>query len=195
MSNPRRLIEEGNLLVSNGIISDSIGQCIVKIRKAGNSNILAFKLAPSSLPKFFSTWFTCGHSRIKNKKPKLKSIVKSDDGIVISSKASDMRSTRKGIAEWIDEKSELFVCSALKPSPQKHRLEKIKYTFDLTLYDDLFDILIDKNFIKPFHHKVLLSSLDAKGQEYCKWHNSFDHGTQNCNMFCNLYNRPLTPDH
>ena len=27
------------------------------------------------------------------------------------------------------------------------RLEKIKYTFDLTLCDELFDILLEKNFI------------------------------------------------
>ena len=75
MSNPRRSIEKGNLLASNKTISDSIGQCIVKIRKADNSNILAFKLTPSSLPKIFSTWFTCGYSRIKSKKPIPKSIV------------------------------------------------------------------------------------------------------------------------
>ena len=118
----------------------------MKIRKDDNSNILAFKLTPQSLPKIFSTWFTCGHSRIKSKKPKPKSIVKSNYDIVISSKASDMRSTRKGIAGWIDDKSELFICSALKPSPQKHRLEKIKYTFDLTLYDDLFDIFAGEEF-------------------------------------------------
>ena len=43
--------------------------------------------------------------------------------------------------------------------------------------------LLEKNFVKPFDHKVLLSSLDAKEQEYCKWHNSFDHSTQKCNMF------------
>ena len=43
--------------------------------------------------------------------------------------------------------------------------------------------LLEKNFVKPFDHKVLLSSLDAKEQEYCKWHNSFDHNTHNCNMF------------
>ena len=152
VSNPRRSIEEGNLLASSRVISDVIGQCIVKIRKADNSNILAFKISPSSLPKFFSKWFTCGHSGIKSKKPKPKSVVKSDDNVVISSKASDMRSTRKGIAEWINEKSEPFVCSALKPSPQKHRLEKLKYTFDLTLCDELFDILLDQNFIKPFDH-------------------------------------------
>ena len=89
----------------------------MKIRKDDNSNILAFKFIPSSLPNFFSTWFTCGHFRIKSKKLKPKSIVTSNDDIVISSKTSDMRSTRKGTAEWINEKSEPFVCSALRPSP------------------------------------------------------------------------------
>jgi len=63
-SNPRISIEEGNLL----------DQCIVKIRKTDNNNILPFKLAPSSFPKFFSTWFTCGHSGIKNKKSKQKAL-------------------------------------------------------------------------------------------------------------------------
>ena len=115
-----------------------------------------------------------------------KSIVKSDDDIVISSKASDMRSTRKGIAEWINEISEPFIFSALKPSPQKRRLEKIKYTFDLTFCVELFNILLEHNFIKPFDHKVLMLSLDAKEQEYCKLHNSFGHDTQNCNMFCQI---------
>ena len=99
VSNPRRSIKEGNLLASNKIISESICQCIVKIRKDDNSNILAFKLTPQSLPNFFSTWFTCGHSGIKSKKPKPKSIVKSNDDIVTSYQALDMRNTRNSIAE------------------------------------------------------------------------------------------------
>ena len=53
----------------------------------------------------------------------------------------------------------------------------------MTLCDELFDILQEKNFIKSLDHKVLIPSLDAKEQEYCKLHNSFDHSTQNCNMF------------
>jgi hypothetical protein len=64
-----------------------------------------------------------------------------------------MRSAKKGIAEWVDEKSEPFVCLALKPSPQKHRLEK-KYTYLLHLCDNLFDILFENNFIKLYDHKV-----------------------------------------
>ena len=85
-------------------------------------------LSQSPVLANFSAWFTCGLSGIKTKKPKLKSIVKSDDDILISSKALDMRRIRKGIAEWINEKSKPFVCSALKPSPQKYQLEKIKYS-------------------------------------------------------------------
>jgi hypothetical protein len=126
----------------------------VKIRKADNSNILAFRLAPSSLPKFFSTWYTCDHSGLKNKKPKLRSFVKADASLVVNSTVSGMKSTKKGIAKWI-EKSEPFVCFALKPSPQKHRLEKMKYTFDLTLCNCLFDILLENNFIKFIDHQVM----------------------------------------
>ena len=72
---------------------------------------------------------------------------------------------------------------SLKTFSTKAPVREIKYTFDLTLCDDLFDILLEKNFIKPFGHKVLLSSLDAKERDYCKLHNSFDHSIQNCNMF------------
>ena len=120
--------------------------------------------------------------------------MKSDNNIVTNSKASDMRSTRKGIAKWINEKSEPFVCSALRPSPQKHRLEKIKYTFDLTLCDELFDILLEKNLIKPLDHKVLMSSIDAKGQEYCKLQIHLVIVLRIAICFAKLYNRPLTPD-
>ena len=53
----------------------------------------------------------------------------------------------------------------------------------MTLCDELFDILLEKNLIKSLDHKVLMPSLDAKKQDYCKILNSFDRSTQNCNMF------------
>jgi hypothetical protein len=63
-------------------------------------------------------------------------------------------------------------------------LEKIKYTFDLTLCDNLFDILLENNFIKLFDHKVSPSALELEDKKYCKWHNSFNHNTSDCNIFC-----------
>jgi hypothetical protein len=62
-------------------------------------------------------------------------------------------------------------------------LDKIKYTFDLTLCDNLFDILLENNFIKLFDHKVSPSPLELKDKKYCKWHNSFNHNTSDCNIF------------
>jgi hypothetical protein len=50
--------------------------------------------------------------------------MKSDANIVINSKASGMGSAKKGMAEWVHEKSEPFICLAIEPSPQKHWLEK-----------------------------------------------------------------------
>jgi hypothetical protein len=120
--------------------------------------------------------------------------VKSDAHIVTNFKASGMRSAKKGIAEWVDEKSEPFVCLALKPSPQKHRLEKIKYKFDLTLCDNLFDILLENNFIKLFDHKVSPSPLELEDKKYCKWHNSLIIILVIAIFFVNSYNRPLTLD-
>jgi hypothetical protein len=90
-------------------------------------------------------------------------------------------------------KSEPFICLALKPSPQKHRLEKIKCTFDLALCNELFDILL--NFIKLFDHKVIPSPLELKEKKYCKCHNSFDRtilAIVTC--FAKLYNQPLILD-
>jgi hypothetical protein len=102
---------------------------------------------------------------------------------MINSKASSMRSAKKGIAEWVDEKFEPFICLALKPSPQKHPLEKIKYNFDLTWCDNLFDIFLENNFIKLFDHKVSPSPPELEDRKCCKWYNSFNHNTSACNIF------------
>jgi hypothetical protein len=74
----------------------------VKIRKADDSNILAFKLSPSLLPKVLSTWIACGHSRIKTRKPKVKSNLIADVDVVITSKASGPKNPSKVMTEWIE---------------------------------------------------------------------------------------------
>jgi hypothetical protein len=95
MHNVERLIKGDNLLVSNKMSSDCIGQCNMKIRKAGGSNIFVFKLSPSLLPKVLSTWIACGHSGIKIRKPKVKSNLIADADVVITSKVSDPKTQAK----------------------------------------------------------------------------------------------------
>jgi hypothetical protein len=77
----------------------------MKIRKSSGSNILAFKLSPSLLPKVLSTWIACGHSRIKTRKIKVKSNLIVDADVVITSKASGPKNPSKGMIEWIGQKS------------------------------------------------------------------------------------------
>jgi hypothetical protein len=59
-----------------------------------------------------------------------------------SSKLKLPISSCKGVAEWIDVKSDPFIYLALKPTLQKNQLKKSKYTFDFTFCDHVFDILL-----------------------------------------------------
>jgi hypothetical protein len=99
------------------------------------------------------------------------------------SKLKPLKSSYKGVAEWIDVKSDPFVCLPIKPTPQKNQLRKSKYTFDFTFYDHVFDILPENNFNRIIDHNVLSSIQNLEELTYCKWYNSFDHNTCDCNMF------------
>jgi hypothetical protein len=90
------------------------------------------------------------------------------------------------VAEWIDVKSEPFVCLALKLIPQKNWLRKSKYTFDFTFCDHVFDILLNNDFIRIIDHNGLSSIQNLQKLTYFKWHNSSYHNTSNCNMFCQV---------
>jgi hypothetical protein len=100
-----------------------------------------------------------------------------------SSKLKLPISNCKGVVEWIDNKSDPFVCLALKPTPQKNRLKKSKYTFNLNFCDHFFDILLKNNFIRIIDHSALSSIQNLEELTYCKWHNSSDHNTSNYNVF------------
>ena len=47
----------------------------------------------------------------------------------------------------------------------------------------MFDSLLQNNVTRILDHKVIPSPRDLEKQEYCKWHNCFDHSTSNCNIF------------
>jgi hypothetical protein len=72
----------------------------------------------------------------------VKSNLIADANVEITSKVSGPKDPSKGMTEWIGQKFEPFVCSALKPFILNNRLNKIKYTFDLTLCDDIFEVLL-----------------------------------------------------
>jgi hypothetical protein len=99
------------------------------------------------------------------------------------SKLRLLKSCYKGVVEWVDVKSDPFVCLALKSTSQKNQLRKSKYTFDFTFCDHVFDTLLKNNFIRIIDHNVLPYIQNLEELTYCKWHNLFDHNTSNCNVF------------
>jgi hypothetical protein len=109
---------------------------------------------------------------------------KADDASL--SKLKLPKSSCKGVVECVDVKSDPFIFLALKLTLQKNRLKKSKYTIEFTFCDHVFDILLENNFIRIIDHNAFPSIQNLEELTYCKWHNSFDHNTSNCNMFHRL---------
>jgi hypothetical protein len=100
-----------------------------------------------------------------------------------SSESSDDEESDMCVAEWSwGPKSKPFVCSSLK-SASKSRQDEICYTFDFAKCDRIFDYLLQEKQIKlpSGHIKPPLEQL--KKHAYCKWHNSYSHATNDCNVF------------
>jgi hypothetical protein len=72
------------------------------------------------------------------------------------------------------------VCSSLQPI-QKKRQEEVKFTFNVSKCDKIFDELLKSGNIKLNH--TMPSVDELKRRAYCKWHNSFSHANNDCNVF------------
>ena len=66
---------------------------------------------------------------------------------------------------------------SLKPI-QKNRQEELKFTFDVSKYDRIFDELLKNGNIR------LSPSIPSPVELKRKWHNSTSHATNDCNVFC-----------
>jgi hypothetical protein len=84
-----------------------------------------------------------------------------------------------GEFDW-PSKAKSLACDVLKPI-HKNRQDDIKYTFDVAKCDKIFDGLHKGGYIKISHTLPPLE--DLKWRAYCKWHNSYSHATNDCNVF------------
>ena len=63
----------------------------------------------------------------------------------------------------------------------KNRDEEMKFTFNIAKCDRIFDSLLQANIIRISHSLPPFEEL--KWRAYCKYHNSFSHATNDCNVF------------
>jgi hypothetical protein len=64
---------------------------------------------------------------------------------------------------------------------QKKRQEEVEFTINIGKCDKIFDELLKNGNIKINH--TIPSADELKRCTYCKWHNSFSHATNDCNVF------------
>ena len=81
--------------------------------------------------------------------------------------------------KWQAE-NKLVTCPSLKPI-HKNRNEKMKFTFDFSKCDQIFDELLKFGYIRINY--TMPSVDELKRWAYCKYHNSFSHATNDCNVF------------
>ena len=78
------------------------------------------------------------------------------------------------------EQAKSSACSSLQ-SVQKKRQEEVKFTFNVGKCDKIFDELLKNGNIKIDY--IVPPADELKRRAYCKWHNSFSHATNDCNVF------------
>jgi hypothetical protein len=59
----------------------------------------------------------------------------------------------------------------------------MRYTFDIVKCDKIFDYLLQEKQIKLSSGHIISPSEQLKRHAYCKWHNSYFHATNDCNIF------------
>lgn len=81
---------------------------------------------------------------------------------------------------WPSSKKRTLSCPSLKPA-QKNRQDEAEFTFDVSKGDRIFDELHKLGHIKISH--VIPPVDELKKRAYCKFHNSYSHATNDCNVF------------
>jgi hypothetical protein len=86
------------------------------------------------------------------------------------------------VAEW-DEKhrGKPISCSFLEPN--EGRSDVMRYTFDVSKCDHLFDLLHRGGVIQLTEGHIIPSTDILVKKTYCKWHDSYTHTTIKCNYF------------
>ena len=99
---------------------------------------------------------------------------------MLQGESSDDEGNEVYAAEFVWSSSDKpSTCTSLKPI-SKNRQDEIKFTFDVTKCDRIFDELAKLGKIKFSH--TIPSTEELKRRAYCKLHNTFSHATNDCNV-------------
>jgi hypothetical protein len=102
--------------------------------------------------------------------------------------ADDEEGNEICVAEWVEKpRDKPILCSFLKPNGG--RREEMRYTFAVSKYDHLIDLLFWGGVIRLTEGHVKPNADILAKKTYCKWHDFYTHTTNKCNYFSDRYNR------
>jgi hypothetical protein len=118
--------------------------------------------------------------KLNKEKEKLESH-RSDVNVVdyVSNNLNDETEIYNAEFVWSSEDNS-FSYTSLKPA-RKGRQQELKFTFDVSKCDCIFDELLKLGNIKISHTMPPFD--DIKRHAYCKYHHSYSHATNDCNVF------------
>jgi hypothetical protein len=95
--------------------------------------------------------------------------------------ADDEEGNEICVAEWVEKPGDKPIsCSFLKPNGGQW--EEMRYTFDMSKCDHLFDLLL-RGVIRLTEGHIIPSADILVKKTYCMWHDSYTHTTNECNYF------------
>jgi hypothetical protein len=96
--------------------------------------------------------------------------------------ANDEEGNKICEAEWVENPGDKPIsCSFLKPNGG--RREEMRYTFDMSKCEHLFDLLLLGGAIRFTEGHIIPDADILAKKVYCKWHDSYTHTTNKCNYF------------
>ncbi|XP_050211887.1 uncharacterized protein LOC126662044 [Mercurialis annua] len=96
---------------------------------------------------------------------------------------------RRGASKGTYYKDQLDV--AVVSDSEDSGSEDEEYSFDLTKADDIFDALLKDGQIALSEGHAIPPSEELVGKDYCKYHNSWRHSTNNCVNFRNVIQKAI----
>jgi hypothetical protein len=99
----------------------------------------------------------------------------------LEEEADDEEGNEICVTKWVEKPEDKPIsCSLLRPN--RGRRDEMRYTFDVTKCDCLFDLLLRGGVIQLTEGHVIPNA-DILAKTYCKWHHSYTHTTNECNYF------------
>jgi hypothetical protein len=143
---------------------------------------LAFHGIHSYLRQKLEQFALVQENRIKNTKEIVRPSGREVHVVEHSLDSSDDELSEVLTTEFVcPSKAKSLTCDALKLI-HKSRQDDIKYMIHVAKCDKIFDELHKGGYIKISH--TLPPREELKRRAYCKWHNSYSHATNDCNIFC-----------